>query len=108
MSKYQFFCKPNSNRNAFTYLDMSSETYLFEKEELLSSGLEVEGDTIYASSPEEAIDKIVSESIVFTWAGGFAVESSLFKPYIKNIEGLEGSTRGLPVSLTKELIKKVR
>ncbi|OXX63676.1 hypothetical protein [Vibrio sp. V15_P4S5T153] len=60
MSKYQFFCKPNSNRNAFTYLDMSSETYRFEKEELLSSGLEVEGDTIYASSPEEAIDKFKS------------------------------------------------
>ncbi len=31
MAKYQFFCKPNSNRTEFTYLDMGSETYLFEK-----------------------------------------------------------------------------
>ncbi|KGK12425.1 hypothetical protein EA26_14375 [Vibrio navarrensis] len=33
------------------------ETYLFEKKELLSSGLEVDGDTIQARTPEEAIDK---------------------------------------------------
>ncbi|MGY5652865.1 hypothetical protein [Vibrio cincinnatiensis] len=57
MAKYQFFCKPNSNRTEFTYLDMGSETYLLEKKELLSSGLEVDGDTIQASTPEEAIDK---------------------------------------------------
>ncbi|EKA5638262.1 hypothetical protein OKZ62_004233 [Vibrio navarrensis] len=57
MPKYQFFCKPNSNRSEFTYLNMGSETYLFEKKELLSSGLEVDGDTIQARTPEEAIDK---------------------------------------------------
>ncbi|WP_217514392.1 hypothetical protein [Vibrio metschnikovii] len=57
MAKYQFFCKPNSNRTEFTYLDMGSETYLFEKKELLSSGLEVDGDTIQASTPEDAIAK---------------------------------------------------
>lgn len=60
MPKYQFFCKSNSNCSEFTYLNMDSETYLFEKKELLSSGLEVDGDTIQASTPEEAIDKFKS------------------------------------------------
>ncbi|WP_350940961.1 hypothetical protein MRO13_18100 (plasmid) [Vibrio metschnikovii] len=41
MPKYQFFCKPNLDRSEFTYLNMESETYLYEKKELLSLGLEV-------------------------------------------------------------------
>ncbi|EKO3608526.1 hypothetical protein [Vibrio metschnikovii] len=60
MPKYQFFCKPNLDRSEFTYLNMESETYLYEKKELLSLGLEVNGDVVQASTPEEAIDKFKS------------------------------------------------
>lgn len=62
---------------------------------------------IFREIPQEAIDKILKESNVFAWAGGFAVEDPLFQPYIENIEGVEGSTRGLPVALTRELIERV-
>lgn len=64
MPKYQFFCKPDSNRREFTYLDMSSATYLNEKTQLIEMGLEVEDDVIYANFPEEAIDKFKSNLCV--------------------------------------------
>lgn len=60
MAKYQFFCKPDSNRKAFTYLEMESESFSNEKLQLLEIGFEVEGDVIYADSPEEAVEKFKS------------------------------------------------
>ncbi|KLV05244.1 hypothetical protein ABT56_12460 [Photobacterium aquae] len=60
MSKYQFFCKPDSNRREFTYLDMDGDTFIDEKRQLIAIGFEVEGDVIYADSPQEAIDKFQS------------------------------------------------
>ncbi|WP_028022479.1 hypothetical protein [Enterovibrio calviensis] len=60
MPKYQFFCKPDSNRKEFTYVDMGSETFLAEKAQLIDLGFEVEDDVIYAESSEEAIEKFKS------------------------------------------------
>ncbi|MDD1792116.1 hypothetical protein L4D06_06005 [Enterovibrio makurazakiensis] len=60
MPKYQFFCKPDSNRKEFTYADMGSETFLAEKNQLIDLGFEVEDDVIYAETTEEAVQKFKS------------------------------------------------
>ncbi|EGQ9764619.1 hypothetical protein ACS6BV_004738 [Vibrio alginolyticus] len=60
MEKYQFFCQPGKERKSFTFLHMGSDTFLLEKDQLLASGLEVDGDVIFASTDEEAIEKYKS------------------------------------------------
>lgn len=34
-NKYQFFCVPNTDRKKFTYLNMSSSSFIEEKKALL-------------------------------------------------------------------------
>ncbi len=63
MAKYQFFCIPNSDRKQYTFLDMSSSTFLREKTAILDQGFEVEDDVIYADTPEEAVEKFKSNFI---------------------------------------------
>ncbi|CZF79048.1 hypothetical protein GCE9029_01225 [Grimontia celer] len=62
-NKYQFFTIPNSKRQKFTYLDMASNTFLEEKDALLAQGYEVEDDSIYADSAQEAVEKYKSNYI---------------------------------------------
>ncbi|WP_157756330.1 hypothetical protein [Photobacterium damselae] len=57
MPKHQFFCMPDSNRQKFTYLDMGSNSFLDEKEQLLKQGFVIEDDYILAQTPQEAIEK---------------------------------------------------
>ncbi|OZS42292.1 hypothetical protein [Photobacterium sanguinicancri] len=66
MSKYQFFCKPNTNRKEFTFLNSASDSFLQEKEQLLAQGFEVEDDYIYADTESEAIEKFKSNFIYAT------------------------------------------
>ncbi len=61
--KYQFFTIPTSDRKKFTFLDMSSSTFLVEKEKLLSQGFEVEDDAIYAENSNEAVEKFKSNYV---------------------------------------------
>ncbi|PKF49319.1 hypothetical protein [Enterovibrio nigricans] len=61
--KFQFFTHPETNRNQFTYLDMASQTYHAEKNALLSQGLVVTDDAIYAENEEEAVEKFKSHFI---------------------------------------------
>ncbi|EPT9248456.1 hypothetical protein [Photobacterium damselae] len=63
MSKYQFFCMPDSNRKKFTYLDMGSNSFFDEKEQLLKQGFVIEDDYILAQTPQEAIEKFQSNFI---------------------------------------------
>ncbi|WP_375748772.1 hypothetical protein [Vibrio sp. HN007] len=60
MAKYQFFIVSGGDRSEFTYLEMGKESFLREKEQLLNSGFEVDGDVIYADNPEEATKKFKS------------------------------------------------
>ena len=75
------------------------------------SGKQAQGNdytkVVFDKIPEDVAEEMVEELDVFTWAGGFAVKEPAFKPYIKNLEGLAGSSRGLPEKLTKELIAEV-
>lgn len=63
MSKFQFFCKPDSNRKEFTFLNPTSDTFLQEKEQLLMQGFEVEDDYIYAETEGEAVEKFKSNFV---------------------------------------------
>ena len=60
--KFQFFTL-NNDRKQFTFLDMSSSTFLKEKETLLSQGFEVLDDVIYAETSEEAVEHYKSNYI---------------------------------------------
>lgn len=60
MAKYQFFVVSGEERTKFTYLEVGTQSFLREKEQLLRSGFEVDGDAIYADSPEEAVERFKS------------------------------------------------
>ncbi|MBP2701371.1 hypothetical protein [Photobacterium lucens] len=60
--KFQFFTLSN-DRKQFTFLDMSSSTFLKEKETLLSQGFEILDDVIYAETSEEAVEHYKSNYI---------------------------------------------
>lgn len=66
MSKYKFFVMPDSDRQQFTYLWMGSETFLKQKEQLLGQGFEVDGDVIFADTPEEAVQHFKSNFVYVT------------------------------------------
>lgn len=61
MARYQFFSVPASRRQQYTYVDMTSPTFLIEKEALLAQGFEVEEDFIDAATPREAVEKYKSD-----------------------------------------------
>ncbi|MBM9888159.1 MULTISPECIES: hypothetical protein [Deefgea] len=84
MPKYQFFKSEHDHQHQ--WLDMADGAFLLRKEQLLSRGFEVIGDTIYADSEQEAIAKFNSgmmyplkEYNVSTPSGGlfYAVKSLL-------------------------------
>ncbi|MDD1780830.1 hypothetical protein LRP49_06405 [Enterovibrio sp. ZSDZ35] len=61
--KFQFFTYPDGNREKFTFLDMASPIYHAEKATLLSQGLVVTDDVIYAENEKEAVEKFKSHFI---------------------------------------------
>lgn len=70
---------------------------------------EGESNTVYFKPfPEEIIDQLVAQGNVFTQAGGFSLEDPFVEPYIDHIEGTLESIEGLPIELTKRLLKEVR
>lgn len=83
MAKYQFFCKPNTNRKEFTFLNPTSDTFPREKEQLLAQGFEVEDDYIYADSEPEAIEKFKSNFIYATEEYAASNPESAFIIFLK-------------------------
>ncbi|CAH0535502.1 hypothetical protein VST7929_03072 [Vibrio stylophorae] len=57
MAKFQFFQQEIDGSKTTTYLDMRSESFIEEKEQLISAGFEVVGDVIDAPSAEDANQK---------------------------------------------------
>ncbi|WP_375753594.1 hypothetical protein [Vibrio sp. HN007] len=57
MPKYQFFTFPHNQTADFTYLDMSAEDYLQDKQALLEQNFELDGHPITAENPKEAVKK---------------------------------------------------
>lgn len=62
---------------------------------------------LFQPIPEGVINKFINDGDPLAHAGGFSITSSILKPYITRIEGTEDSVIGLPLELTKTLIKKV-
>jgi septum formation protein len=54
---------------------------------------------------DEAIERIIAEKVIFTCAGGFAAGHPSFDPYIARIVGTRDSVMGLPLNLTRLVIK---
>lgn len=57
--------------------------------------------------PNEIIEQLITEGIIFHCAGALRLEDPLMKPYIKEIRGSKDSLMGLPIGLTEELIQNV-
>jgi hypothetical protein len=63
MNKYQFFVIPGTDRQQFTFLEMGCNTFLKQKEQLLNQGFEVDGDVIFADTPEDAVKHFKSNYV---------------------------------------------
>ncbi|MFH1181320.1 MAG: Maf family nucleotide pyrophosphatase [bacterium] len=57
--------------------------------------------------PENKIDQLIADSLLFSCAGGFCVLHPLFKDCIEKIEGDIDSVAGLPKELTRRLLTEV-
>ncbi len=64
-------------------------------------------EILFKPFTREVIDQSIENGFVFNVAGGFKQEHPLMRPFIDNIKGSEDVIIGLPVELTKRLIKNV-
>lgn len=107
--------KPVSKEEAYQFLSSYKEKPLEAingvvvtntKNGMQKSGIDIVRLQLY-SIPTNIIDKLIDEGVIFHCAGALRFEDPLMKPFIQNIEGLEGSLMGLPKILTKKLITSV-
>jgi len=61
---------------------------------------------IFRQIPEDVIEKLIEEGSIFSRAGGYEVRNPVLMPYIKNMEGTLDSVMGLPIELTRKLLKE--
>ncbi|UIP30568.1 hypothetical protein [Photobacterium sp. TLY01] len=90
--KYQFFCVPNTERKEFTYLNMSSSSFIEEKKALLRQGFEVEDDVIYAENPEEAVKKFRSNYVYHLEE--YNASTNIFYTLLHAFQWLKGKLTG--------------
>ena len=107
--------KPESKEQAREYLESYSQypaqTFAAVVITNTATGKSAEGvdsaKTYFKSIPPDVIDAIIEQGDVMRAAGGFIVDSPLFAPYIDHIDGERESVIGLPLALTKRLMKEV-
>ncbi len=58
--------------------------------------------------PHDIIKQLVATGRPFKWAGGFAIDDPLLKPYVDKIEGKYQSIYGLPLELTMQLLEQAQ
>ncbi|TQD69673.1 hypothetical protein C1H46_044796 [Malus baccata] len=56
--------------------------------------------------PDEIIEKLIEEGIVLKVAGGLIIEHPLILPFVKEVVGTTDSVMGLPIDLTRRLLKE--
>ncbi|KAB2619611.1 maf-like protein [Pyrus ussuriensis x Pyrus communis] len=56
--------------------------------------------------PDEVIEKLIEEGIVLKVAGGLITEHPLILPFVKEVVGTTDSVMGLPIDLTRRLLKE--
>ena len=52
------------------------------------------------------IEELVNDPATYTYAGGFGIQDARLEKYIQKIEGAMDSVMGLPIELTKTLLKR--
>lgn len=57
--------------------------------------------------PREVIEKYIREGTPLAHAGGFTITDPIIRPYVQKVEGAEDSVIGLPMKLTKKLMREV-
>lgn len=60
----------------------------------------------YRPIPKDLVERLIEEGGVFSAAGGFQVEDPLAEPYILRIDGEKESIMGLPMALTRRLLRE--
>lgn len=108
--------KPRTEDEARDFLQKYSDGYPAETVSALvvtntENGKQTKGVDIakiyFDPIPSEVMNDFIKNGDSFFRAGGFAAESPLLQPYVKNIEGTIDSIMGMPVTLLESLIKKV-
>lgn len=56
--------------------------------------------------PEATISELLDAPETYRYAGGFSVDDERLKPFIAKIEGAMDSILGLPMEMTKRLMKE--
>jgi septum formation protein len=105
--------KPADNREAEQYLrwymDHPAETITAVVVVNTATHQQIDGVDIakvhFRHIPGKMIKKIAAQEYVVHCAGGFSLDDKLLRKYIARIEGSEDSVTGLPISLTKRLIR---
>jgi septum formation protein len=108
--------KPRTENEARDFLQKYSDGYPAETVSALvvtntENGKQAEGVAIakiyFGLIPSEVMNDFIKNGDSFSRAGGFAAESPLLRPYIKNIEGSIDSIMGMPLVLLERLMKEV-
>lgn len=107
--------KPTSNEEAFEFLssygEEPSETVNSVVATNTENGKQISGIDIvkvYLNPiPQDVINKLIEQGIIFHCAGALRLEDPLMKAFIQKIDGTEDSLMGLPKTLVKNLIKQV-
>ncbi|MFA5745096.1 MAG: Maf family protein [Candidatus Paceibacterota bacterium] len=108
--------KPQSEAEVRAFLQKYSDEYPAETVSALvvtntGNGKQADGVDIakiyFNPIPLAVIDDFIKTEDLFSRAGGFVVESPLFQPFIKKIEGSIDSVMGMPITLLERLITEV-
>lgn len=108
--------KPDSEKQARLYLEsyargLHAQTNTAVVVTNTATGKSVEGidisRTFFKPFENEKIDEIIKSGKAMNTAGGFLTDDELFKPLIDHIEGDPTGVLGLPLELTKKLIREV-
>ena len=63
-------------------------------------------EVVFNKIPEEVINEVVENGDMLSRAGGFAIQNTKLQKYIKKINGTWDSITGLPIEVTKALMKQ--
>eukprot|EP00002_Diphylleia_rotans_P017224 TRINITY_DN3345_c0_g1_i2.p1 TRINITY_DN3345_c0_g1~~TRINITY_DN3345_c0_g1_i2.p1 ORF type:complete len:196 (+),score=47.06 TRINITY_DN3345_c0_g1_i2:48-635(+) len=61
----------------------------------------------FSEIPRSSVDAMIAEKTVFTSCGGLLIEDPHLVPYITRIEGEKESIIGLPIQMTKRLLREI-
>lgn len=105
--------KPETESQARWYLEnahLPADTVTAVVVTNTATGKQVEGVDIMTVEmnplPPEIIDSYIKQGDCYNMAGGFDIEDPMIKPYIKSIKGEKESGCGLPMALTRRLLKE--